>query len=83
MEDTPYSTRDQNGVITFFDTADKAIANFISYEGYRLSIKIEAATIHMYRDELPVISNAKQGSLAYSNPSARIEYEAKIIVEKK
>jgi hypothetical protein len=83
MKDTPYSTRNQNGVITFFDTADEAIADFIGYEGYRLSIKIEGATIHIHRDELPVIPNAQPGSLAYANPSARNSYEAKVIVEKR
>ena len=83
MEDTPYSTRDQNGVITFFNTVEEAIANFAGYEGYRLSIKVNDMTIYIHRDELPVISNAKPGSLAYSNPSSRIEYEAKVIVEKR
>ena len=80
MQDTDYSVRDQNGMITFFDTADQAVANFIGYEGYRLSIKVEGATVYFYRDELPIIPNCKPGSLADANPSARNEYEAKIIV---
>jgi len=34
MKDTPYSTRNQNSVITYFDTVEEAIADFIGYEGY-------------------------------------------------
>ena len=83
MKDTPYSTRNQNGVITFFDTADEAIADFIGYEGYRLSIKIEGATIYIHRDELPNVPKAQPGSLAYDNPSARNTYDAYVVVEKR
>ena len=82
MEDTPYSTRKQNGVITFFDTAEEAIKDFIGYEGYRLSIKLDSSTICIHRDELPNIPKAEPGSLAYDNPSARNTYEAKVIVER-
>jgi hypothetical protein len=83
MKDTPYATRNQNGVVTFFDTVEEAIADFIGYEGYRLDIEINSAVIYIHRDELPVISKAKPGSLAYDNPSASVSYEAKVVVSRK
>ena len=83
MKDTPYATRNQNGVVTFFDSVEEAITDFIGYEGYRLDIEINGAVIYIHRDELPVISKAKPGSLAYDNPSASVSYEAKIIVARK
>jgi hypothetical protein len=82
MKDTPYSTRNQNGITTFFDTAEEAIKDFIGYEGYRLSIKLDSSIIYIHRDELPTIPKAEPGSLAYDNPSARNTYEAKVIVER-
>lgn len=81
MEDTPYSTRNQNGLTTFFNTVEEAITDFIGYEGYRLSIKIKGSDVHFYRDELPVIPEEIPGSLSWFNPSARNEYQSKIIVE--
>jgi hypothetical protein len=83
LEDTPYSTRNQNGVITFFNTAEEAFSDFIKYDGYRVSIEVEGAVIYIHRDELPLIPTAKPGSLAYANPSARNIYEAKVIIEKR
>lgn len=82
MKDTPFSTRNQNSVITFFDTVEEAIADFIGYEGYRLDIEIDGAIVHIRRDELPLISEAKPGSLAYDNPSKMISYEATVIVQR-
>lgn len=82
MEDTAYSTRNQNGVITYFDKLEDAMNDFMGYDGYRISIKLDSSTIYIHRDELPVIPKAKPGSLAYDNPSARNEYEAKLIVER-
>lgn len=82
LKDTPYSTRNQNSVITFFDTVEEAVADFIGYEGYRLDIEINGAMIHIRRDELPLISEAKPGSLAYDNPSSMVSYEATVIVQR-
>lgn len=82
QEETNYSTRDQNGQIVYFDTIEEAIKNFVSYDGYRLSIKIENSYIYIYRDELPVIPKEIPGEMSWFNPSARNEYEAKIIVER-
>lgn len=83
MQDTPYSTRNQNGVVTFFNTAEEAFADFMGYDGYRLDIEINGANIHIYRDELPVAKNSQPGSLAYMNPSKYVEYESKIVVNRK
>jgi hypothetical protein len=83
MKDTPYATRNQNGVVTFFDTVEEAMADFIGYEGYRLDIEVNGATVYIYRDELPVMSKAEPGSLAYDNPSKRVRYEAIVVVERK
>ena len=69
-------------MITFFDTVEEAIADFIGYEGYRLDIEIDGAIVHIRRDELPLISEAKPGSLAYDNPSKMISYEATVIVQR-
>ena len=83
MKDTPYSTRNQNGVITFFNSFEEALNDFLGYEGYRLSINNDNNEIHFYRDELPEIVNAQPGSLAYDNPSNRISYMSKIILQRK
>jgi hypothetical protein len=83
MKDTPYATRNQNGVVTFFDTVEEAIADFIGYEGYRLDIEVNGIVVFIYRDELPLMSKAQPGSLAYDNPSKRVSYEAKVVVERK
>ena len=82
MDDGPYSTRNQNGVITYFDKLEDAMNDFMGYDGYRISIKLDSSTIYIHRDELPMIPKAKPGSLAYDNPSARNTYEAKVIVER-
>ena len=83
MEDTPYSTRNQNGVVTFFDTFEEALIDFLGYNGYRLDIEIDGANVHFYRDELPVAKNSQPGSLAYMNPSKYVEYESKVVVDRK
>ena len=82
MDYGPYSTRNQNGVITYFDKLEDAMNDFMGYDGYRISIKLDSSTIYIHRDELPMIPKAKPGSLAYDNPSARNTYEAKVIVER-
>ena len=83
MKDTPYSTRNQNSVITYFDTIEEAIADFIGYEGYRLDIEIDDVIVHIHRDELPIIPKAEPGSISYNNPSARNIYEANVTVARK
>jgi hypothetical protein len=82
QEETNYSTRDQFGMINYFETFEKALESFLSYEGYRLSIIFEDKSVHFYRDELPELNKAKLGSIGYSNPEKRIEYTAKISVMK-
>jgi hypothetical protein len=83
MKDTPYATRNQNGVVTFFDTVEEAVADFIGYNGYRLDIEIDGAYVYFYRDELPIVKDLKPGSLIHMNPSKYIDYESKIVVNRK
>ena len=83
MKDTPYSTRNQNGVITLFDSFEEALTDFLGYEGYRLSVTTNTNEVHIYRDELPEMNNAQPGSLAYDNPSGRVTYMSQIVLQRK
>lgn len=82
QKESNYSTRNHFGLIKFFETIEEAISDFLEYEGYRLSITIMNKTVHFYRDELPELNKAKPGSIGYANPTAMIEYTAKIMVQK-
>lgn len=78
IEETPYCTRDQNGVIVYHKTIEDAVANFMSYDGYRLSIETDNFSLFIHRDELPIIPNAKPGSIAFDGPIGIISYDAKV-----
>lgn len=69
-----YSTRNQEGTITFFETIEEAINDFCGYLGYRLSISFDNKTLHIHRDDLPKIPK----DLTFFNPSKH--YEALIIL---
>lgn len=83
MKSTNYYTRDQNGIVTFFDTIEEAIANFISYEGYRLSIETDEAITTIRREELPMIPEYEKGSLTDMDISRRKQYESIVEVVRK
>lgn len=72
-----FYTRNQDGKVETFDSAEEAIKSFISYDGYRLSIDVDGKSIHIYRDALPVIKDGID--MFYKNQTNK-EYEAKILV---
>ena len=78
LEETSYSTRDQNGVITYYKTIEEAVEAFAGYDGYRLSIDVGTFTILIHRDELPEIPNALPGSISFDDPSALKKYQATV-----
>lgn len=82
IEETNYSTRNQFGVISYFETIEEALIDFLEYEGYRLSIIFGDKSVHLYRDELPTLNKAKPESIGYADPTRMIEYIAKIMVQK-
>lgn len=82
FEETPYSTRNQNGQIKYFKTIEEALIDFFESEGYRLSIITPEKQMHFYREELPDLPKSKPGSIGYDNPSANITYNAKIMVQR-
>ncbi len=80
QEETNYSTRNQDGEIKYFQTIEEALEDFASYLGYRLSVIINGMSIHIHREELPDLPNAKPGSLAWENPTFVKRYQALLTI---
>jgi hypothetical protein len=78
---TNYYTRNQDGQIFYFQTFEQALADFLSYNGYRISVETEFGSFHLHRDELPIIPNAEPGSLAYHNPELSKRYQALVLFQ--
>lgn len=77
-----YHTRNQNGIVKYYDNIDEAMKDFLSYEGYRLGIDMGDNVIYIFREELPEMPKGEPGSLSYSDPTRRIVYNSKITVLK-
>lgn len=82
VKETPYSTRNQDGQIKYFDSIEEALSDFIGDTGYRLSIEIPGNNVHIYRDELPEIEDHKPGSLGYEIQHKQITYVAAVRVNR-
>lgn len=80
LEETSYSTRNQNGVINYYKTIEQAVEAFAGYDGYRLSIDVGSFIIHIHRDELPEIPEAIPGSIGFDDPSAINKYQGTISI---
>jgi hypothetical protein len=71
-----YYTRNQDGAVFYFETFEQALEDFLSYNGYRLSVETEFGSFHLHRDELPITPNNDPNSLGYYNPEFSKRYEA-------
>lgn len=82
LEETSYSTRNQTGVIKYFNTFEEALQDFLDYEGYRLDVTLDNCYFFLYRDELPELPEAEEGSLRFEDPTSTISYVSKIMIRK-
>jgi hypothetical protein len=68
------SCRNTDGVVYYFDSLEDALNNFISYDGYRLSLVSRDISFHVYREELPSIPK----NFDFDRQSK--QYDSKVIV---
>ena len=75
-----FATRDQNGNLKYYHELERAIQDFLSYDGYRLDLESDDAYMFIHREELPEVVDYKPGSIGFANPSSTVFYQAKITV---
>jgi len=78
-----FATRDQNGRIKYYHELERAIQDFLSYDGYRLDLESDDSYMFIHREELPEIIDYKPGSIGFANQNSTVFYQAKITVIRK
>lgn len=72
-KDVEISCRNTDGIVYEFESLYDAINNFLSYEGYRVSMVSKDFSFHLYRDELPMITKG------FDLGSDSKKYEARVV----
>lgn len=80
--DVVFHTRNQDSQVEEFMNLEEALESFLGYDGYRLSIDTDKYSVHIYRDELPMVKRDDNGVFINSFGNDSI-YESRILVFKK
>jgi hypothetical protein len=67
-------TRNVHGVVTEYDSIEEALKDFTSYYGYRLSFSTDELTLHIHRDELPLVPMNENMEQLFKTYEAKISY---------
>lgn len=67
-------TRNVYGQITEHYSLEEALKEFVAYEGYRLSFSTDELSLHIHRDELPLMPMNEQMEATYRTYEAKVSY---------